>query len=61
MILEKLKMNELKTIEPQILTLRGQRVMLDSDLAEIYGVTTTRLNEQENEMWTVSQKISCSG
>jgi hypothetical protein len=46
MILEKLKMNELKTIEPQILTLRGQRVILDSDLAEIYGVTTKRLNEQ---------------
>ena len=25
---------------------RGQRVMLDSDLAQVYGVTTTRLNEQ---------------
>ena len=25
---------------------RGQRVMLDSDLAELYGVTTRRLNEQ---------------
>jgi hypothetical protein len=29
-----------------ILTIRGQRVMLDSDLAEIYGVPTMRLNEQ---------------
>ena len=28
-----------------ILVLRGQRVMLDSDLAAIYGVTTGRLNE----------------
>jgi hypothetical protein len=26
--------------------LRGQRVMLDSDLARLYGVTTMRLNEQ---------------
>ena len=29
-----------------ILVLRGQRVILDRDLAEIYGVTTKRLNEQ---------------
>ena len=28
-----------------ILVLRGQRVILDRDLAEIYGVTTGRLNE----------------
>lgn len=33
-------------IQSLILTLRGQRVMLDSDLARIYGVTTMRLNEQ---------------
>ncbi|MGQ0763068.1 MAG: ORF6N domain-containing protein [Acidobacteriota bacterium] len=26
--------------------IRGQRVILDSDLAKIYGVTTTRLNQQ---------------
>ena len=29
-----------------ILLIRGQRVILDSDLATLYGVTTTRLNEQ---------------
>ena len=29
-----------------ILTLRGQRVVLDSDLAKLYGVPTKRLNEQ---------------
>jgi hypothetical protein len=29
-----------------ILSLRGQKVILDSDLADLYGVTTTRLNEQ---------------
>jgi hypothetical protein len=33
-------------IETAILFIRGQKVMLDSDLAEIYGVPTKRLNEQ---------------
>src|SRR5438093_4285268 len=33
-------------IQSLILTLREQRVMLDSDLARIYGVSTMRLNEQ---------------
>jgi hypothetical protein len=31
---------------PRILELRGQRVLLDSDLAALYGVTTKRLNQQ---------------
>lgn len=33
-------------IEQVILLIRGQKVMLDRDLAELYGVTTKRLNEQ---------------
>ena len=33
-------------IESRIYTVRGQRVMLDSDLAEVYGTTTKRMNEQ---------------
>jgi len=33
-------------IERTILLLRGQKVMLDSDLAILYGVTTRRLKEQ---------------
>jgi phage regulator Rha-like protein len=33
-------------IERKIYLVRGQKVMLDSDLAELYGVTTKRLNEQ---------------
>ncbi|MEW5993198.1 MAG: ORF6N domain-containing protein [Candidatus Zixiibacteriota bacterium] len=33
-------------VENRIYLIRGQRVMLDSDLAELYGVTTKRLNEQ---------------
>lgn len=36
----------LEEIEQRILTVRGQKVMLDSGLAELYGVTTKRLNEQ---------------
>jgi hypothetical protein len=33
-------------IEDMIFLIRGQRVMLDSDLANIYGVTTKQLNQQ---------------
>jgi hypothetical protein len=36
----------LARVERSILLLRGQRVILDSDLAELYGVPTRRLNEQ---------------
>lgn len=35
-----------KAIESKILTIRNQPVMLDRDLAELYGVETRRLNEQ---------------
>jgi phage regulator Rha-like protein len=34
------------SIESVIHTLRGEKVILDADLARIYGVTTKRLNEQ---------------
>jgi len=37
---------EMQTVENAIHLVRGQRVMLDSDLAAIYGVSTMRLNEQ---------------
>lgn len=33
-------------IEQRILLIRGQKVIIDADLAELYGVTTKRLNEQ---------------
>ena len=47
-------MNDLTVVEPtsadiirsRILTIRGVQVMLDRDLAELYGVPTKRLNEQ---------------
>ena len=35
-----------ETIESRILYIRGERVLLDSDLAKLYGVTTARLNQQ---------------
>lgn len=33
-------------IEDRIYVVRGKQVMLDRDLAELYGVETKRLNEQ---------------
>jgi hypothetical protein len=36
----------LERVERRILLLRGHRVMLDVDLAQLYGVPTKRLNEQ---------------
>ncbi len=35
-----------ESIEQKIFLIRGQKVMLDKDLAELYGVKTKRLNEQ---------------
>ena len=35
-----------ETIMNKILIIRGIKVMIDSDLAKLYGVTTKRLNEQ---------------
>ena len=34
------------TLQSKIHIVRGQKVMLDFELAEIYGYTTKRLNEQ---------------
>ena len=33
-------------IEQRILLIRGEKVIIDADLAEFYGVPTKRLNEQ---------------
>lgn len=33
-------------IEDKIFEIRGRKVLLDADLARLYGVTTMRLNEQ---------------
>jgi len=39
------KMVVVEEIEDKIFVIRGQRVMLDSDLAEVYGVATKVLNQ----------------
>ena len=39
-------MNKIEKIENSILLIRGQKVMLDKDLAKLYGVPTKRLNQQ---------------
>ncbi len=39
-------MNEIEKIQYRIHEIRGQKVMLDFDLATLYGVETKRLNEQ---------------
>jgi len=33
-------------VESRILSIAGQKVIIDSDMAELYAVTTSRLNEQ---------------
>ena len=35
-----------RRVESRILVMRGRRVILDSDLAELYGVAVKRLNQQ---------------
>ena len=41
-------MNDLMNIENKILVIRGQQVMLDRDLAGLYGVETKNLNKAMN-------------
>jgi hypothetical protein len=43
---KKTLMVSIDRIEPAILVVRGFRVILDEDLAKLYGVPTKRLNEQ---------------
>ena len=38
-------MNDIQAIQSKIYEIRGQRVMIDRDLATLYGVETKRLNE----------------
>ena len=59
-------MNDLLTIQNKIYVIRGQRVMLDRDLASLYGVETSQLKravkrnfkrfEGEDFMMEVSQE-----
>lgn len=42
---EKIQVNEYSIVS-KIFLVRGYKVMLDEDLAEMYGIKTSRLNEQ---------------
>ncbi|HTY38348.1 MAG TPA: ORF6N domain-containing protein [Bacteroidota bacterium] len=44
--MKKIPQRSIVRVETLIYPLRGERVILDSDLARIYGVATRRLNEQ---------------
>ena len=44
--LKETRVNTVDSVKQQIFIARGQRVMLDHDLARLYGVTTKRLNQQ---------------
>jgi hypothetical protein len=46
-------------IERRIYLIRRQKIMLDSDLAELYGVTTKRLNQQCGGILPGSPAILC--
>ena len=41
-----MKLERHDAVERRILVLRGERVMLDADLADLYGVPTKALNQQ---------------
>ncbi|MDR0737873.1 MAG: ORF6N domain-containing protein [Prevotellaceae bacterium] len=43
--LRKAAIVKFNAIEERIITLRGEKVLLDSDVAELYGVQTKRINE----------------
>ena len=48
-------------IQQSILLIRGQRVMLDADLAALYDVTTKALNQAVTRIRADFHLISCSG
>ncbi|MDO8291697.1 MAG: ORF6N domain-containing protein [Gallionella sp.] len=39
-------LTDVESVSQRILLIRGQKVMLDTDLADLYGVPTKRFNEQ---------------
>ena len=46
-------------VKGKIYLIRGQKVLLDTDLAELYGVETKRLNEQVHVTLPGSPLILC--
>ncbi len=52
-------MNELVVIENKIYEIRGQKVMLDFDLAEMYEIETKNLKRTVKRNMNRFPKISC--
>ena len=46
--LQQLEIIDEKKLEDMIYTIRGQKVMLDFELAKLYGYTTKAFNQQVN-------------
>src|SRR6266850_1906389 len=44
--LKQTRVDSIDAVKQQIFLIRGHRVMLDRDLAQLYGVTTKQLNQQ---------------
>ena len=55
----KVALAAVEDIDRRIVVLRGQRVMLDADLATLYGVPTKRFNEQVRRNLERSRQILC--
>jgi hypothetical protein len=51
----------LERIEEIILLIRGEKVILDSDLARLYGVSTSRFNERVKRNSSRFPTDFCSG
>lgn len=47
------------SIKDKIYTIRNMQVMLDRDLAELYGVKSIRLREQVKRIWRDFHQILC--
>lgn len=52
--------NQMIDLSKIIYTIRGKQVMLDSDLAILYGYEVKRLNEQVKKILIDFLKILCS-
>ena len=50
----------LEKIQSQIITIRGEKVLLDNTLADLYGVETKHLKRAVQETAIDSLLISCS-
>ena len=55
------KLVPMELIQSKIMVIRGERIMVDRDLAELYGVSTKALNQAVTRNRSGSHLISCSG